>query len=149
MKLQYEGYQEITIFAESNKIDIGNSSSITSDNRDYFYVIDRCLRQWHEAAFNTYDFRMVAYCINKQVESYNGLKFYKRSSESTYRSKIVTEAQQLLKKLGYNTGKDDGILGKKTETAIRTFQKDHNIEINGKVDKYTLMTLRNACVGLD
>lgn len=49
--------------------------------------------------------------------------------------------QVALKKLGYNPGPSDGILGKKTENALRKYQEENNLPITGKPDKDTKISL--------
>lgn len=47
----------------------------------------------------------------------------------------VQEMQTRLNELGYSVGTPDGIFGKKSEEAVRSFQKDHGLEITGVVDE--------------
>ncbi len=49
--------------------------------------------------------------------------------------------QQFLKELGYNSGKIDGIYGKKTLQAVKNFQKDTGIRLDGIFGPQTLGTL--------
>ena len=49
----------------------------------------------------------------------------------------VYQAQKKLKDLGYDPGRPDGILGKKTKTAVRNFQRDNNLPVTGKLDEPT------------
>ena len=49
--------------------------------------------------------------------------------------------QQFLKELGYNSGKIDGIYGEKTLQAVRNFQKDTGIRLDGIFGSETLGTL--------
>ncbi len=56
----------------------------------------------------------------------------------------VAEVQLLLEKLGYDVGKIDGKFGPATAAAIRKFQKDHGLEVNGKVSDPLLSLLRAA-----
>lgn len=55
----------------------------------------------------------------------------------------VTKAQNILHKLGYDLGPYgiDGKFGAKTEAAIRKFQKDHNLVVDGIVGKNTWTAL--------
>lgn len=54
----------------------------------------------------------------------------------------VSEAQGLLDSLGYETGFLVGAVGPELEAAIRTFQRDANIPVNGKVTESLLKKLR-------
>ena len=47
------------------------------------------------------------------------------------------EKQEALQKLGYNPGPIDGILGEKTEKAVRRFQSDHGLSVDGVWGKKT------------
>ncbi len=49
----------------------------------------------------------------------------------------ITEIQNRLKKLGYNTGPIDGIMGVKTQAAIYKFQRDNKLEVDGIVGPQT------------
>ncbi|MGD8766056.1 MAG: peptidoglycan-binding domain-containing protein, partial [Desulfobacteraceae bacterium] len=49
----------------------------------------------------------------------------------------VYQAQEKLKDLGYDPGRPDGILGKKTKAAIRHFQQDNGLPVTGKIDEQT------------
>lgn len=43
----------------------------------------------------------------------------------------VKELQRLLNKIGYNCGDADGIFGTKTEEAVKRFQTDHGLKVDG------------------
>ena len=53
----------------------------------------------------------------------------------------VTLIQSLLQKAGFNPGKIDGKLGPKTQAAIKAFQKDQSLKVDGKVGYQTLLRL--------
>jgi len=54
-------------------------------------------------------------------------------------------AQTSLKALGYPIGKVDGAWGKRSEAAMRLFEKNQNIEsANGKLSRLNLITLQNT-----
>lgn len=57
------------------------------------------------------------------------------------RGEDVEEAQQLLTDKGYNPGSLDGIFGKKTEIAVKNFQSDNNLTVDGIIGKMTATTL--------
>ena len=54
------------------------------------------------------------------------------SAEQEERLKIA-EAQAALLQLGYKVGKVDGKLGSKTRAAIKAFQKEQHLSVNGKI----------------
>jgi lysozyme len=56
----------------------------------------------------------------------------------------VEEIQTKLKALGYYTGKIDGDFGPKSEAAVKAFQKDHGLVIDGKVGPITTKALQGA-----
>ena len=45
----------------------------------------------------------------------------------------VRTAQQYLTTLGYDPGMPNGIIGPRTEAAIRAFQEDYDLPVDGKV----------------
>ena len=72
----------------------------------------------------------------------------KRNTESPAQEamavkKSVDEIQKRLNKLGYNAGKADGMLGVKTQSAIRAFQTDQQLISDGIVGPQTWSKLLN------
>ena len=57
----------------------------------------------------------------------------KTEENTTNTLKTIKEMQKMLIKLGYSCGKDgaDGVMGPNTEKALRKFQKDNNLIIDG------------------
>ncbi len=53
------------------------------------------------------------------------------------------QIQTALRNAGYNPGPIDGKIGKQTREAIRSFQKDNNLQVDGGVGKKTWELLRN------
>ena len=53
------------------------------------------------------------------------------ASEEKIFDPVVADIQQALQGLGYNPGPIDGLIGKKTETAITAFQQDNNLVLDG------------------
>ena len=49
----------------------------------------------------------------------------------------VKQLQQKLNELGYNCGNADGIFGKKTDAAVRNYQKANGLTVDGKVGNMT------------
>jgi len=50
---------------------------------------------------------------------------------------LIRRVQQALTNLGYATGALDGVAGKQTRSAVRPFQKDHNLPVTGIIDQET------------
>ncbi len=44
----------------------------------------------------------------------------------------ISRVQAGLSRLGYNPGPVDGVMGSRTETAIRSYQRDHNLLVDGR-----------------
>lgn len=57
-------------------------------------------------------------------------------STTTSSSKsLVKKVQQALNDKGYDCGTPDGIMGSKTKKALKTFQKDNGLEVDGVIGK--------------
>jgi hypothetical protein len=65
------------------------------------------------------------------------------SAEQEDRLKIA-ETQAALLQLGYKVGKVDGKLGSKTRAAIKAFQKEQHLSVNGKISPKLLEQLKTA-----
>jgi hypothetical protein len=59
----------------------------------------------------------------------------------------VHALQQTLRKLGYRPGPIDGIYGVATASAVREFQADHKLEVDGVVGPHTRAALEKAKPG--
>lgn len=64
-------------------------------------------------------------------------KFIKMSNKE-----LTIELQTLLQDFGYNTGKPDGVLGRRTVASIRDFQMDYSLPITGEVSQNLLVLAR-------
>ena len=53
----------------------------------------------------------------------------------------VLKLQKALKKNGYDPGQPDGVYGKKTERAVRRYQKDHGLKADGIAGERTFSSL--------
>lgn len=53
----------------------------------------------------------------------------------------IKEVQQALKEQGYDPGPVDGVLGPKTEEALKSFQQANELEATGKLDAQTAQKL--------
>lgn len=59
-----------------------------------------------------------------------------------YKASVVKKVQKKLNKLGYDCGKVDGKFGKKTKKAIKKFQKDEEMKVDGNITKKLLKKLK-------
>ena len=67
----------------------------------------------------------------------------KKAAKAASNSRSATiEAQELLNKKGYNCGIPDGKMGAKTREAIKSFQRNHQIESTGTLTLETMQKLR-------
>ncbi|MEA2737391.1 MAG: hypothetical protein QOH05_698 [Acetobacteraceae bacterium] len=58
---------------------------------------------------------------------------------------VVKQVQSKLRDSGYyKQGVVDGIWGSGTESAIRSFQRDHNLDVSGQLDVSTLQALKDV-----
>lgn len=54
----------------------------------------------------------------------------------------LTGMQQRLNNLGYQAGPNDGVVGPRTEAAIRWFQEDQNLKVDGKPTEEVMSKLK-------
>lgn len=67
------------------------------------------------------------------------------STRTVYSDKeTVRKLQELLNTAGYDCGAADGVTGKKTNSAILAFERDHNLPENTDITPELLFTLENA-----
>ena len=67
---------------------------------------------------------------------------YTKKFSKYYQSSVVKKVQKKLNKLGYKCGKEDGIYGTKTKNAIKDFQSDEGMTVNGEIKKSLLKKLK-------
>lgn len=86
--------------------------------------------------------------INKKISSSSQRQAMKEKPSSS-RTKnvdeeVVTQIQIYLKNLKYNTGPIDGVFGKRTRRAIKAFQKDMGLPVNGKpsIELFNILKLK-------
>ncbi|WP_366657361.1 peptidoglycan-binding domain-containing protein [Fodinicurvata sp. EGI_FJ10296] len=65
------------------------------------------------------------------------------SPSPSYRDQ-VREAQTLLNRLGYNAGPADGLMGPRTRSAVRSFQRAHDLSVTGEVNQDLISALISA-----
>ena len=74
-------------------------------------------------------------------ETWAKLKIFK-DNEFIFNNKLnISLVQRALEEAGYNVGKIDGEWGKKTEGAVKEFQKAHRLKVDGRVGYQTLFKL--------
>lgn len=66
------------------------------------------------------------------------------SSNSTYDKDEIIQLQTNLQKLGYFKSTIDGVLGKITKDAIKSFQRDNGLEVTGMADSNTIQEIKDA-----
>lgn len=71
------------------------------------------------------------------------LTFSKNVKDNKVRN-LVQDVQIMLIEIGYDPGLPDGYNGLRTEAALRSFQRDFNLETNGKMGKATIKALKKA-----
>ena len=64
-------------------------------------------------------------------------------------SETIRKAQQALNAAGYNVGIADGRAGKLTASAVKKYQADRHLPVNGKLDATTLKSLGLAATAVD
>lgn len=60
----------------------------------------------------------------------------------------VLEAQKILLTLGYDVGKADGLIGRRTSSALKLFQTSVGLSSNGVIDSMTMAALRNSAAAV-
>lgn len=63
------------------------------------------------------------------------------SSRQTASADQVRSIQQNLADRGYDAGRADGIMGPRTQQALRDFQRDQNLQASGRADPQTMAAL--------
>ena len=75
-----------------------------------------------------------------------------RSSTSTSNapktSNLVAATQANLARLGYQPGPIDGQIGGRTRAAIRQYQQDHGLPVNGNINGQIAMEIENKAAGI-
>ncbi len=66
--------------------------------------------------------------------------------ESTPATAEIAEVQRLLTRLGYQIGDIDGVFGKRTELAIRSFQQRRGTGVDGRISDTLITQLRRAAI---
>jgi len=66
------------------------------------------------------------------------------NAKKNFSKKAITQVQQQLKELGYYQGETTGSLDENTAEAVKAFQKDQTIKIDGIPGKKTRKALARA-----
>jgi len=61
-----------------------------------------------------------------------------------FSQELVLALQKALTKLGYNTGQADGIIGPLTRKRIRAFERDHKLQVTGRVSGRLVEAIHKA-----
>ena len=83
---------------------------------------------------------LVSFCVSAFAASYKTLRYRDSGSD-------VLKMQKALVTLGYNTGGTDGKFGPTTEKAVRQFQQDNGITVDGVAGNVTLTLLYKKTEG--
>lgn len=70
-------------------------------------------------------------------------QFLKKDVKNKIDHKLVQDVQVQLQLLGYSPGVADGIPGQKTAEAVRQFQTDRHLTVNGEITQALLNELKN------
>jgi peptidoglycan hydrolase-like protein with peptidoglycan-binding domain len=70
-----------------------------------------------------------------------------RMHQGQYGSDTVRSAQQALQDKGFDVGGVDGVMGPRTESALRQFQQQNGISGSGRLDSRTLNALNVSAAG--
>jgi osmotically-inducible protein OsmY len=68
-------------------------------------------------------------------------RYADRSMDTAIEGSQLKAAQEALKELGHYTGPIDGVMGPRTASALRKFQKDQGLPVTGRPDSETLAKL--------
>jgi len=78
---------------------------------------------------------------SSEVQSERGSASGQRMAGQQLSKDKVKEIQEALKDKGNDPGQIDGIMGPKTQQALRAFQKSENLQVTGRVDEKTASAL--------
>ncbi len=81
--------------------------------------------------------------LKESLESRDEFKASKKAVGEVKSRPNVRQIQMALQNAGYSPGPIDGRMGKQTRVAIRQFQSDHNLAVDGKVGKKTWAVLKD------
>lgn len=73
--------------------------------------------------------------VTSNTETRSSSSKIKTQVKSNCSKSTVKKVQKALNDLGYDCGKADGICGKKTQKALKKYQKDNGLTVDGKIGK--------------
>src|SRR5690606_17765463 len=96
---------------------------------------DRRINKLVKSPHTGYDWHIwgLCYLVYSKFEMRRRRMMLRKGSRGTE----VKKLQEQLNKLGYNCGKVDGIFGSRTESAVKAFQKDNGLVVDGIVGPKT------------
>lgn len=65
----------------------------------------------------------------------------KQNKVNSVKKSTIKKVQRKLKRLGYRCGKANGVMNVKTKKALKRFQRDYCLNVNGVIKKQTLRAL--------
>jgi len=71
----------------------------------------------------------------------SGYPYYNRYSSRDYNDAVVIRVQQGLARAGYYRGPIDGVIGPRTQYAIRAYERNHGLPADGVIDNRLLRTM--------
>lgn len=121
----------------------------------YYYIVEHSFHTNTEATrwlMSDANLQKLAIAESELIASYFGIANSVKPTTSTTRSYLMkgdkgTEVKELqidLNYLGYNCGTADGDFGAKTDTALRNFQKDYKLTVDGKYGATSKAKLQEA-----
>ena len=75
---QAEAKQQLFLIADSKGLIKNSRLSVSPNGNEYERIIYQCIKRWRVSRFGTYDYRMLVYCIEKQIEAYVKIKQKRR-----------------------------------------------------------------------
>lgn len=112
---------------------IGDGKLIEAKGRIYGVVESVFKRDnWtHAGRFKFWDKQPEKYTLTRELSYTNPMM----------RGDDIEEVQKRLNYLGYNCGDADGVFGKKTDIAVKNFQSDKGLTVDGIIGKHTAEAL--------
>ncbi len=98
-----------------------------------------CIRMYNEDVIEVYDRTPLGTPVTIVGSAYTGRNMKLGDSGSD-----VAQVQRMLKKLGYYKAKIDGNFGPLTEQAVKRFQTDMGLQVDGIVGPQTIYALQKA-----
>lgn len=100
------------------------------------------LKQKNRSRINVYTVIAVCLVLCVVFTGAAGAALGDRTLSKNSKGEEVKELQKKLVQLGYQLGKIDGIYGKKTEDAVKRFQKNRGLKVDGIAGEKTINELK-------